>query len=72
MNALMCGAVQLVPIMFAYVGPGPGLSMMWALLGLLVTILAAFSAIAIWPVRVLMRRWRGRNTSPESARSVQG
>ncbi len=72
MNALTCGAVTVLPMMLAYVGPGPGLSMMWALLGLLVTVLAAFSAIAVWPVRVLMRRWRGRSDSAESPRSAQG
>jgi hypothetical protein len=43
---------------FAYVGPGPGLSMTWALVGLLATILAAVSAIALWPVRALFRRLR--------------
>jgi hypothetical protein len=72
MNALNCGALAVLPMMLAYVGPGPGLSMMWALLGLLVTILAAFSAIAVWPVRLLMRRWRRRADSSESNRSAQG
>jgi hypothetical protein len=44
--------------LFAYVGPGPGLSMVWALVGLLATLLAAAWAVALWPIRVLLRRWR--------------
>ena len=44
----------------AYVGPGPGLTMIGALIGLLATLLVALSAIALWPVRALFRRWRQR------------
>lgn len=43
----------------AYVGPGPGLSMLGAILGLLFTLFLCFSAIALWPIRALIRRWRG-------------
>ena len=50
----------------AYIGPGPGLTMIWALIGLLATILTALSAIALWPLRLLFKRLR-ENRSPESA-----
>lgn len=44
--------------LFAYVGPGPGLSMAWALVGLFATLFVAAGAVAFWPIRVLLRRWR--------------
>ncbi|MCA9265047.1 MAG: hypothetical protein KDA60_14405 [Planctomycetales bacterium] len=47
----------------AYVGPGPGLSMTWALLGLLATLFTAFAAVLFWPVRVALRKLRGSNQS---------
>ena len=50
----------------AYVGPGPGLTMTWALIGLLATMLTAVSAMALWPLRLLLKRLR-ENRSPESA-----
>ena len=49
-----------LPALLAYVGPGPGLSMMWALIGLFATLLAALFAIACWPLRVMMRKRRER------------
>lgn len=42
----------------AYVGPGPGLSMLWALIGLLGTVAFAVGAVALWPLRSLWRRLR--------------
>lgn len=45
-------------ICFGYVGPGPGLTMIGVLIGLIVTLFAAFSAVALWPLRALMRRLR--------------
>lgn len=49
-----------LPFCLAYVGPGPGLTMIGALIGLLATLLVALSAIALWPLRALFRRWRQR------------
>lgn len=43
----------------AYVGPGPGLSLTWALLGLIATIFTAIFAVLFWPIRVLLRKIRG-------------
>ena len=42
----------------AYIGPGPGLSMIGVLIGLVATLLAAFWAVALWPLRALLRRRR--------------
>jgi hypothetical protein len=39
----------------AYVGPGPGLSMVGVLFGLLATLLAAIAALAFWPIRAFIR-----------------
>jgi hypothetical protein len=44
----------------AYVGPGAGLSLLGALWGLAVAILAALAFVIVWPVRRLMlNRIRG-------------
>lgn len=45
--------------LIAYVGPGPGLSMGWALVALLVTVFGAILAVFLWPLRVMFRRLRG-------------
>ncbi|WP_425397284.1 hypothetical protein [Aeoliella sp.] len=51
----------LLPVV-GYVGPGPGLTMLTALIGLLATLAIALGAIAIWPIRMLLRKLRnGRN-----------
>ncbi len=47
----------------SYVGPGPGLTMVWAFLGLLGTIALAVLSILIWPIRMLIHKIRG--TSPD-------
>jgi hypothetical protein len=52
----------------AYIGPGPGLSMLVTLLGLLVTLVFALWAVALWPYRVLRRRWRERRKNPSIER----
>ena len=45
--------------MMAYVGPGPGLTMLWAFLGLLGTIGLAILYLLTWPVRMMIRKARG-------------
>jgi hypothetical protein len=57
--------------LFAYVGPGPGLSMASALLGLLVTLFVAVGAVAFWPIRVLLRRWRERRGARQAVNLSQ-
>lgn len=37
-----------------YIGPGPGLSMLGALIGLIVTVVAAIGAVLAWPLRALL------------------
>ncbi|MFB6264261.1 MAG: hypothetical protein ABEL76_11645 [Bradymonadaceae bacterium] len=34
-----------------YIGPGPGLSLIGALIGLIVTIVSAIGAVLLWPIR---------------------
>lgn len=42
----------------AYVGPGPGLTMVAALIALGLTVLSALGAVLLWPIRLLLRRIR--------------
>ena len=58
MTTMIISTLSLPVGMLAYVGPGPGLSMTWALWGLLATLFTALSANALWPLRVLLRKLR--------------
>jgi hypothetical protein len=49
--------------LLAYVGPGPGLSMLGALLALVATLVVCCSAIALWPIRALRRQWRQKRST---------
>jgi H+/gluconate symporter-like permease len=65
----MLEVTTLLPLtgVLAYVGPGPGLSLTWALVGLIATIFTALFAVLFWPIRVLLRKIRGGE--PESEES---
>jgi membrane protein implicated in regulation of membrane protease activity len=56
---------------FAYVGPGAGLSLLGALWGLLLAVLAAFAFVASWPFRRWASRRRAAAASDASARRVE-
>jgi hypothetical protein len=45
--------------LLAYVGPGPGLTMFWAFVGLLSTIVLAVFSVVYYPIRNLIRSIRG-------------
>ncbi len=46
----------LAPSVFAYVGPGAGLSLIGALIGLVLAIIAALSFLIAWPIRRIKKR----------------
>jgi hypothetical protein len=50
-----------------YVGPGPGLTMGWALLALLGTVALSILYLLIWPVRMLLRRGKGNPQPPNES-----
>jgi hypothetical protein len=59
---------------FAYVGPGAGLSLLGALWGLLLALLAAVGFVVGWPVRRWLARRRKANealAAPRTAPVVQ-
>lgn len=47
----------------AYIGPGAGLSLIGSLIGVVVAILMALGILLSWPVRILIRRIRGKPTT---------
>lgn len=61
----------------AYIGPGAGLSFLGSLATWLVGILIALFAILFYPIRILIRRLRGKkpqaddDTSPDTSQSPQ-
>ncbi len=56
MHSLLSSELLISSGLLAYVGPGPGLSMTWAVLGLIGTLATAFVALIAWPIRRLRRR----------------
>lgn len=49
----------------AYIGPGAGLSFLGSLLTWVVGILIALGAILFYPIRILIRRFRGKRPEHE-------
>ena len=48
----------------AYVGPGPGLTVLGALWAVIAALVLAVIAIARWPLRYLIRKLRGHQQQP--------
>lgn len=51
---------------FAYVGPGAGITMLAALWGVLVAILAAIAAVLYWPIKSVLRKRRKKKLAAQS------
>ena len=46
----------------AYIGPGPGLTMLGSLVGLVGSLFAAFFMILAWPLRLYYKKYKARQT----------
>jgi hypothetical protein len=57
-------ASVIVPEANAYVGPGPGLSVLGALWAVIAAVLLALLAVIRWPLRFLLRKLR-KKSGPE-------
>jgi hypothetical protein len=70
---LFCAAMFLVnsaSVAYAYVGPGPGLTVIGALWAVIAAVLLAILAIVRWPLRYLLRRIRGKGALKETQPEV--
>ncbi len=54
----------------AYVGPGAGLTMIGAIVGILVAILASIGVLLAWPIRALLRKRKQAKSGEVPADSV--
>lgn len=52
---------------FAYVGPGAGLGMLGALMALVAGIVLAVGMTLLHPIKLLLKRMRGKNSDDEKA-----
>lgn len=51
----------------AYIGPGAGLGLGGAVLGVLLALLTAFAFVLVWPLRALYRKLRGGSTEMQAS-----
>ena len=57
MTSIFSAAVPALALL-AYIGPGPGLTMLAALVGMLITLAIAIWTVALWPLRAMIRKRR--------------
>ena len=65
-DTVLTGLFRLPGTCLAYVGPGSGVTMLWALLAVLGGILFMVVGLVLWPVRLLLRsikRSKSKNVS---------
>jgi hypothetical protein len=65
-SALAAGAL-LPGAALAYIGPGPGITLLGALVAVGAAVLVAVGGVVLWPLRAYLRRRRARR-SPVEAR----
>jgi len=58
------------PAVFAYIGPGAGISVLGSLLGILGTIVVAIGAILFWPIRKYLKRKKQKEQTATSESTV--
>lgn len=49
---------------FAYVGPGPGLTMLGSLVGLVSSVVIAVLMLLLWPARLYYKKMKARKANP--------
>ncbi len=55
----------------AYIGPGAGIPVLGSLIGIIITIVIAISAILFWPIRKMLKRGKKAKTT-ETTASTEG
>lgn len=51
---------------YAYIGPGVGITMLGALWAVLLAVVLAIGGVLLWPIRALILRWRSAKTKQSS------
>ena len=65
-DIVFVGFLNLPGICLAYVGPGTGITMFWALMAVLGGILFIIFGLLFWPLRVLLRAIRKKKSKNEN------
>lgn len=55
----------------AYVGPGPGLTMIGSLIGLIGSVVVALLMVVIWPLRLYIKKKKAAKAAPPAAGGAQ-
>jgi hypothetical protein len=65
----LLAAIAIPETALAYVGPGAGLVLLGALLGVLAAIVLAIIGVLMWPIRAMLAWWR--QAKKETPRATQ-
>ncbi len=68
---LICGLFLVPDTVYAYVGPGAGLSLLGALWALILAIGTAIVFVVVWPIRKMRRRRREAEADKAQERGAQ-
>lgn len=68
---LICGLFLVPDTVYAYVGPGAGLSLLGALWALILAIGTAIVFVIVWPIRKMRRRRREAQADKTQERGAQ-
>jgi hypothetical protein len=70
--AVMLGVTMVPAPAFAYIGPGAGVSLFGAAIGVIVAIFTALGVILLWPIRMLVRLIKGKPAKTATAQTGPG
>jgi uncharacterized membrane protein len=70
--AVMLGVTMVPAPAFAYIGPGAGVSLFGAAIGVIVAIFTAIGVVLFWPIRMLIRMIKGKPAKAASAQNQPG
>jgi len=79
-GAIRAGAGQVIAFVLvlaatpasAYVGPGAGITMIGALIGVVIAVLGAIGALLFWPARAWLKRRKGNPDGKASSDGTAG
>ena len=57
---------NMIPLTLGYIGPGAGLGLLMALVGLVAAVGAALFSVVLWPIRNMLKRRKQSQQHPSA------